>query len=54
MSSSFGDHHDAERLFVADASVLPGPIGVNPMETIVALATRSAERLIATRDRYGI
>lgn len=52
--SSFGEHHDAERLFVADASVLPGPIGVNPMETIVALATRSAERLIATRDRYGI
>lgn len=52
--SSFGEHHDAERLFVADASVLPGPIGVNPMETIVALATRSAERLIAARDRYGV
>jgi choline dehydrogenase-like flavoprotein len=52
--SSFGEHHDAERLFVADASVLPGPIGVNPMETIVALAARSAERLIAGRDRYGI
>jgi choline dehydrogenase-like flavoprotein len=52
--SSFGEHHDAERLFVADASVLPGPIGVNPMETIVALAARSAELLIANRDGYGI
>lgn len=52
--SSFGEHHDAEGLYVADASVLPGPIGVNPMETIAALATRSAARLVDSRERYGI
>ena len=52
--SSFGAFHDAEGLFVADASLFPGPIGVNPMETIMALVTRNAEWLIAHRSRYGI
>ena len=48
--SSFGAFHDAEGLFVADASLFPGPIGVNPMETIMALVTRNAEWLIAHRS----
>lgn len=52
--SSFGAFHDAEGLFVADASLFPGPIGVNPMETIMALVTRNAEWLVAHRSRYGI
>jgi choline dehydrogenase-like flavoprotein len=51
---SFGAFHGVPRLFVADASLFPGPIGVNPMETIMALATRNAKRLIETRDRYGL
>ena len=50
---SFGAFHGVPRLFVADASLLPGPIGVNPMETILALATRNAQRLIEQRARYG-
>jgi choline dehydrogenase-like flavoprotein len=52
--SSFGAFHDAAGLFVADASLFPGPIGVNPMETILALVTRNAAWLITERSRYGI
>lgn len=33
-------------LTVADASLFPTPVGVNPMETVMALATRNAERLL--------
>jgi choline dehydrogenase-like flavoprotein len=46
---SHGRVYDAEGLFVADASLFPSPIGVNPMETIMALATRNAQRLIEAR-----
>ncbi|MGI8801524.1 MAG: GMC oxidoreductase [Solirubrobacteraceae bacterium] len=35
-----------EGLFVADGSVMPGPIGPNPSLTIAALAHRFAERMI--------
>lgn len=44
--SSFGEAHDVPGLYIADASVFPTPIGVNPMETIVALATRTAWRIL--------
>jgi choline dehydrogenase-like flavoprotein len=52
--SSFGEFHGVRGLFVADASLLPGPIGVNPMETIVALAHRNAEWMVANRSRLGM
>jgi choline dehydrogenase-like flavoprotein len=52
--SSYGAFHDADNLFVADASLFPGPVGLNPMETILALVTRNAEWLVAHRGRYGI
>jgi choline dehydrogenase-like flavoprotein len=35
--------HEVERLFVADGSVLPGPLGVNPQLTIMAMALRAGE-----------
>jgi choline dehydrogenase-like flavoprotein len=41
-------------LIVADASLFPGPIGINPMETVIALAMRNARRLLERRDTYGI
>ena len=39
---------------MADASLFPGPIGINPMETVIALAMRNARRLLERRDTYGI
>jgi len=45
---SYGKVYGWEGLWVSDASLFPGPIGVNPMETIMALSTRNAERLIET------
>jgi choline dehydrogenase-like flavoprotein len=48
----FGLVHDADRLLVCDASVFPTPIGVNPMLTIQALATRSAAYILDDVRRY--
>ena len=41
-----GRVYDTDGLWVADASLFPSPIGVNPMETVMTLATRTAERMI--------
>jgi choline dehydrogenase-like flavoprotein len=40
-----GAVHDAEGLYVADGSVLPSSIGVNPMMTIAAMASRISRDL---------
>lgn len=41
------DHetHDVKGLFIVDASVVSGPLGVNPQLTIMAVATRAAARI---------
>jgi len=52
VTDAFGMVHDADRLMVADASLFPTPIGVNPMETIMALATRGAAHVIDNARRY--
>ena len=51
VTDAFGFVHDADRLLVADASLFPTPIGVNPMETIMALATRCAGHVIDNARR---
>jgi choline dehydrogenase-like flavoprotein len=40
---------DAKNVFVADGSVLPTSLGVNPQLTVMAMATRIAERV---RERF--
>ncbi len=54
VADSFGAFHGVRGLFVADASLFPGPIGVNPMETIMALVLRNAQRMIEQRASLGI
>jgi choline dehydrogenase-like flavoprotein len=43
------DHraHEHPGLYVTDGSAVPGPLGVNPQVTIMALATRAAEAIDA-------
>jgi choline dehydrogenase-like flavoprotein len=54
VTGSFGEFHGVPGLVVADASLFPGPIGINPMETVIALAMRNARRLVERRDSYGL
>jgi choline dehydrogenase-like flavoprotein len=51
VTDAHGFVHDADRLIVSDASLFPTPIRVNPMETIMALATRSAGYVIDNARR---
>jgi len=50
-TDAYGRLHDVPNVVVADASVIPSSIGVNPMETIVALALRNADRWSETLGR---
>jgi choline dehydrogenase-like flavoprotein len=52
VTDAFGFVHDTDRLMISDASLFPSPCRVNPMETIMALATRAAGHLIDHAGRY--
>jgi choline dehydrogenase-like flavoprotein len=45
-----GKLFEADNVFVADGSVIPTSLGVNPQLTIMAIATRIAQRI---RERYA-
>ena len=52
-----GRVHGIDGLVVEDASVLPSSIGVNPQETIIAMALRNADRwidMVGERRRRGV
>jgi choline dehydrogenase-like flavoprotein len=42
---------DVPGLYVADASLLPSPVGVNPQETIAALVMRNSRRWLESDAR---
>ncbi len=52
VTDSYGECHDVKNLFVADASLFPTSITVNPQETIMALSTRIAEYINENAERY--
>ena len=45
-ANSFGQIHEAQNLYVADASLIPEAPGVNPQATVMALALRVAQKFI--------
>lgn len=49
---SFGRAHDARNLFIADGSIFPTCIGVNPQITIMAFALRCAEHINSSLNYY--
>jgi len=48
---AFGEVFGHKGLFVADGSVMPGPVGPNPSLTIAALADRFANKILEEIDR---
>lgn len=50
---SYGEVFNYPGFFIADGSVMPGPVGANPSLTIAALADRFAEQVIANHRRYA-
>ncbi|MDB4972821.1 MAG: FAD-dependent oxidoreductase [Myxococcaceae bacterium] len=50
----WGQVFGCENLYVADGSVLPGPVGGNPSFTIAALAHRFASRMLEEDRRRGL
>jgi len=48
----WGRVHGVDGLLVADASLFPGPVGINPMETVMVLATRVAAGILGRGCGY--
>ena len=49
--NSFGEVFNCPGLYIADGSVMPGPVGANPSLTIAALADRFAAELIRKESK---
>ena len=51
---SHGEVFDYPGFFVADGSVMPGPVGPNPSLTIAALSDRFAEKVIENYEQKRV
>ena len=51
MVDSYGEGFGYPGLYVADGSVMPGPVGANPSLTIAAVADRFADHIIQRSGR---
>ncbi len=49
VTDPYGETFDVRNLFVADASLFPSCLGVNPMESIMAFANRNADYIHARK-----
>ncbi len=52
VTGPWGETHDVTNLFIADAGVIPTSLGVNPQETIMALATRTCQHILENKSKY--
>jgi hypothetical protein len=50
--SATGETHAVRNLFVCDASVFPTSVAVPPQITVMTLATRTAQHIVANAGRY--
>jgi choline dehydrogenase-like flavoprotein len=53
VTDSFGRVHDVAGLRIADASLLPGPPGVNPQGSVMGIARRNAVQFLGQSTRSG-
>jgi cholesterol oxidase len=51
VTNAWGEVFGIPNLYVADGSVMPGPVGANPSLTIAALAERTAQRMVEEGKR---
>jgi choline dehydrogenase-like flavoprotein len=51
VTNAYGETHDVKGLYIADASLLPTSIIVNPQVTVYALATWIADRILGREER---
>lgn len=49
---SIGETHEVRSLFVTDGSIFPTSLGVNPQETIMAFASRTADHILNNKGKY--
>jgi choline dehydrogenase-like flavoprotein len=49
VAGPYGELHDVDGVWIGDASAFPSATGTNPMGTVMALAHRTAEAIVAGR-----